>query len=474
MKLVKWILVAIILTHYLATCYERNGSALFKKTCLQHNSTLDEEYKTCIRSVHDKHFMNLRCIDFDSILGFVEDHWTCDSLIPVSCSPKGGTCYPQKWLRRIPDMVSAGTPLFWSVYDCNNEIFPRPTNENCHHWLPTYGTAETVSTSPGYPDQINHEFDCLYDLQGQANFGLKVKVEVDTESCCDFVTLYRQDRSLLAKLSGNVTRTFEVDYNMGHIFVQYHTDESVASRGFRITRNNVCMYQHMSNDGVMIHAPTYPYPFKPILETFGEEMNCQWLIRASPGGQVYLILHIIKLNICCEQLEIIDGHVSLGNYTIARASEIPLMSRHGSLTIKYKSDSTVSGNGFRASYGTVYHSCGGDYNATVHWQNVTVEQVRDNLQYLERCISRLWSSPGYVITLNISSTSNHKPSDWVEIYDGPTLIQKFTNDTYKYMSSGNRLAISYRPRSTVWSGYQASFKQVLRNEAEMFSSRGQW
>ena len=50
--------------------------------------------------------------------------------------------------------------------------------------------------------------------------------------------LYLKNSTILAKLSGNVTRTFEVGSNTNEIFVQYHTDESGASKGFRITRNN--------------------------------------------------------------------------------------------------------------------------------------------------------------------------------------------------------------------------------------------
>ena len=51
----------------------------------------------------------------------------------------------------------------------------------------------------------------------------------------------------------------------------------------------VCKFQHMANDHVlMIHAPTYAYPRKPILQKFGEEMDCQWTITAQADQQVSL------------------------------------------------------------------------------------------------------------------------------------------------------------------------------------------
>ncbi|CAK8698691.1 unnamed protein product [Clavelina lepadiformis] len=82
-------------------------------------------YKKCLRLLHEEYFKDLRTMDFDSILGFVEDHWMCVSSVPGSCSPKSSTCHPPNWLRLIPDMVTRGTQLFWPVDHCNNEIFPR-------------------------------------------------------------------------------------------------------------------------------------------------------------------------------------------------------------------------------------------------------------------------------------------------------------------------------------------------------------
>ncbi|XP_076806850.1 cubilin-like isoform X2 [Clavelina lepadiformis] len=448
----------------------KDGKMFFRKTCLQQNKILDKKYKKCIQRQRKRNGDDKRSIDFDSILAFMEDHWMCDSSIPGSCTPKGNICHPPSWLRRLPTFLNYMAPLNQPLAYCNNEIFPRLSTEYCKHWLPTFGTQKAVITSPGFPNQINHEFDCVYHLQAQYSFGLKIKVEVDTESCCDFVTLYLKNSTILAKLSGNVTRTFEVGSNTNEIFVQYHTDESGASKGFRITRNNVCKFQHMANDRVlMIHAPTYAYPRKPILQKFGEEMDCQWTITAQADQQVSLYLHRIKMNVSYEQLEILDGSVSLGYYTIAKASEIPVTSQHGSLTIKYHSDSTVSGNGFRASYHPASYSCGGNYNASDSWQNVTVKQQSRVGYFPNLCFSQITSSPGYAVILNISSTNRREHQDnwyhynWVEIYDGPKLLQKFTNETHNYVSSENRLAISYSTHDWKGYGYRAFFKRVPCN-----------
>ncbi|CAK8695229.1 unnamed protein product [Clavelina lepadiformis] len=216
----------------------KDGKMFFRKTCLQQNKILDKKYKKCIQRQRKRNGDDKRSIDFDSILAFVEDHWMCDSSIPGSCTPKGNICQPPSWLRRLPTFLNYMGPLNQHLFYCNNEIFPRLSNEYCKHWLPTFGTRKAVITSPGFPSQINHEFDCVYHLEAQYKFGLKIKVEVDTESCCDFVTLYLKNSTILAELSGNVTRTFEVDSATRDIFVRYHTDENGASKGFRITRNN--------------------------------------------------------------------------------------------------------------------------------------------------------------------------------------------------------------------------------------------
>ena len=61
--------------------------------------------------------------------------------------------------------------------------------ENCKKLHPTLGTENNVMTSPGYPHGKKHNFDCLYQFKSQNSFGLELKLEVDTESCCDFVTV---------------------------------------------------------------------------------------------------------------------------------------------------------------------------------------------------------------------------------------------------------------------------------------------
>ncbi|CAK8687204.1 unnamed protein product [Clavelina lepadiformis] len=437
------------------------------------SKTIPRKYENCFKNSMKKSDKERRRFHLASVLEFLEDHWICENpIMTKTCFTKSNvTCHTQSWLRRMARLTKPTSPIKTILNKCNAKIFPRPVSETCEESYPTLGMQSSVMTSPGYPDRENHNFDCLYRFESQISLGLELKVEVDTESCCDFVTVFLKNSTVLAKISGNVTRTFEVDFNVREIFVQYHTDENVPSKGFRINRRNVCKYNLPALGSVwMIHPPTYYHLRKINLQTFGQEMECKWTITASPGTQAVLYIERIRMSVCCEQLEVFDGAMLLGNYTIAKSSNIPIVSTNGSLTIRYYTNSTKPRNGFRAHLGRIYPPCHDEFRAADNWTNFSLTEG----QLIWRgykpviCYWYIRSSPGYAVVLNITAYGNIPPSpfyelDIVEIFDGPKLVKKFINDSKAFVSSENRFAI--RQYSYIFKSFalQASYKQVPCN-----------
>ncbi|XP_076804722.1 cubilin-like [Clavelina lepadiformis] len=438
------------------------------QTCL---SEISGKYEDCFTKSLNENGNIFKTFHLESVLGFLQSHWACE-IRPVTdnCFPKSNaTCHTQSWLRRMATLTKPTSPFKTILNKCNAEVFPRSVRENCKKLHPTLGTEYNVMTSPGYPHRKKHNFDCLYQFKSQNSFGLELKVEVDTESCCDFVTVFLKNLTTLAKLSGNVTKTFEVDHYDREIFVRYHTDGSVASKGFRISHRNACKYDLPYYGYFMkIHPPTFFHLGNIFLQKFGQEMECTWTItRHLPQGwPVRLLLERIRMSDCCDQLEVFSGPRLLGNYKIAKASNIPIMA-NGSFTIRYYTNFTKSRNGFRASFGWINHLCYDEFKATDEWTNFSFDGQNGGGAGRILCYWYITSSPGYAVALNISAYSNSTAYglayESLEIFDGPKLVRKFINERNAFVSSENRFAInqlSYGAKSFAFNSY---FRQVPCN-----------
>ncbi|CAK8687187.1 unnamed protein product [Clavelina lepadiformis] len=430
-------------------------------SCLHRNTTLRRQYEDCFTlSLQEE--KDRQQFEVESVVGFVEDHWPCDSLT--------SRVTPASWLRRMTTFTEPNTPLRRILMDCNAKVFPCASAEECWHVLKANGTQTHVMTSQGYPKQL-HDVDCSYEFQAQLGFTLEITVELDIEECCDFLEVTSENDKLIAKLSGNVKRTFRSYPGESFIYMEYHTDENIGGKGFRASWRNVCEYKRVASArhySPKLYPPFYGYASQDTLPTFDKELECTWVVTASPGEQVLLVFEEIYMNTCCDKLTIHDGRIDLGNFALTNARGVPIRSQHGMLTLRYQTNSTVYGNGFLANYGTATRRapCGNARNASDAWQHFSTGKLTKKGNKALRCFWQITASEGYAVVVNISSIVTAKPSfhrQKVQVFDGLSALQSFFNESHMYVSSKSNLAIQLLSHEWRTFGLRASYRQLPCN-----------
>uniref|UniRef100_A0A3B5AXX3 Cubilin n=1 Tax=Stegastes partitus TaxID=144197 RepID=A0A3B5AXX3_9TELE len=140
------------------------------------------------------------------------------------------------------------------------------------------------------------------------------------------------------------------------LVVNFISDESVSKTGFRATYSasiSGCGGDLVMESGAF-NSPNYPDPYPPNVE-------CVWTITSSPGNRVqlsFIVFHLQGDSGCQKDyLEIREG--SSTGPLVGRFCENSLPSNYTSvvghvLWVKFVSDASISGAGFRATFSHLY------------------------------------------------------------------------------------------------------------------------
>ncbi|XP_076804915.1 cubilin-like [Clavelina lepadiformis] len=441
-----------------------NGWPNEDEMCLKQNATAYEMYINCFNSsLRNAGFENV--VELPPILWFVQNHWVCDKTIPGSCSPKiPGTCPISKWPRFLQDITKPSSLLKMLISGCNEELFNRPSG-GCKQQRLVEKWKWYSIRSPGYPNVMGeNDYDCTYAIKPKRFFKLEMKIIVDTEKCCDFVTIFFPNSTILAKLSGKVKRTFLLDSHENSVNVNFHTDESVTSKGFVLRYRKVCRFNLKSTTSMQ---KTFPPTFKQLSSgtVFGEEIKCIWTIKAPSGEQVFLRFDKIHLE-NADRMEVFDGPVRLRMLEETDSRKDSIKSQNGMLIIHYQSNSTKIGNGFHASFATA-NSCGGSFAANNNWQEIVGEAFHVGGNNILPCWWNITASPGYAILLKMNSKirkyGKSRNGQRIEVFENRNRVYSVYDKNFYFASNGNQLLIhqNYSRNGSV--GFVVSFKQEMCN-----------
>uniref|UniRef100_A0A8D0AQZ2 CUB and zona pellucida-like domains 1, tandem duplicate 2 n=1 Tax=Sander lucioperca TaxID=283035 RepID=A0A8D0AQZ2_SANLU len=234
------------------------------------------------------------------------------------------------------------------------------------------------------------------------------------------------------------------------------------------------------------YSPNYPGPYPP-------NADCIWNI--TPGSRiVQLDFPIVNIeyhsNCGYDAIYVYDGPSTsyrlLGK--VCGTNNITFHSTGTSLTVRFKSDNSVSRPGFRADFQVVVKPCGGSLfgsgtfsspnhpnyyhdNAYCVWQLRAPYDQRIFLAftYLQSfaSISKLWL---FIIFLK-NRLENCCSCDYVSIYDGPSVSSRYlgkvcNNSLSSFYSTSNYLTVLFRTDgSVVGRGFKADFITSLLFES---------
>ncbi|KAM9333329.1 LOW QUALITY PROTEIN: cubilin [Pholidichthys leucotaenia] len=373
------------------------------------------------------------------------------------------------WFRSDHFINAGGFTITWQAQDpvCGGEL------------MASYGNIK----SPGYPGNYPPNRDCYWAVN--VDPGLIITFAFGTLSLehhpdCSFDFLEIRDGLLPEDpVLGKYCTTASpppLQTTGPAAWVHFHSDYSVSDRGFLITYTTSpsdpgCGGTFNASEGI-ITSPNWP-------NNYAQNRKCVYLITIPVGEKVALNFTHMDLDgqsdCTLNYVEVHDGHKVtdplIGRYC-GTSTPAPLHSSSNALWISFKSDSSVSGSGFRAVYGV---ACGGTLSGSGFIRSPYHPNAYPHNKVCEWVINQ---PEGYVVTLSFLSFAlgGSCSSDFVEVRDGSSssspLLGRFcsTEVPPRLQSSQRSMYIQFRTNSINNHGFEAAFDSALEVCGETLTS----
>ncbi|XP_008147050.2 cubilin [Eptesicus fuscus] len=332
--------------------------------------------------------------------------------------------------------------------------------------------------SPNYPSPYRSNTDCSWVIQAERNHRVLLNfTDFDLEpqdSCIIAYDGLSSATTRLARACGRQQLTNPITSSGNSLFVRFQSGPSRQSRGFQAHFRQVCGGYILTNSFDTISSPLFP-------ANYPDNQNCSWIIQAQPPFNHITLsfTHFgLESSTTCTRdfLEILDGNYGdaplRGRYC-GTSLPHPITSFSNALTLKFISDSSLSSDGFHATYAASSSACGGDFHMA--------EGTFDSPGYPEvypsnvECVWNIVSSPGNRLQLSFITfqleDSQDCSRDFVEIRE--------ENATGHLLGRycGNTLPLNYSSivAQSLWirfvsdgsgsgTGFQATFAKIFGND----------
>ncbi|XP_069800553.1 bone morphogenetic protein 1 [Dendropsophus ebraccatus] len=329
----------------------------------------------------------------------------------------------------------------------------------------------TIS-SPGFPKEYPPNKNCVWQLVAPTQFRITLTFqhfETEGNDVCkyDYVEVrsgLTSDSKLLGKFCGQeLPPVISSQYN--NMRIEFKSDNTVSKKGFKATYysdkdecsrdNGGCQHECVNTQGSYIcscrsgftlhenkhdckeagcnhnvtasnqniTSPNWP-------DTYPNKKACTWLVSATPGHRVKLVVKELEME---SHQECLYDHVEVYSGINAQAPVLkrlcgsrvpdPLVAPGSHMFLKFISDNSVQKRGFVAEVTTV---CGGTWLAEVRTKDLySHAKFGDDVHPpATECVWHLQSEGNYGVELVFQSFELEEEQDcgydYIEIYDGPT------------------------------------------------------
>ncbi|XP_048237900.1 cubilin-like isoform X1 [Haliotis rufescens] len=328
--------------------------------------------------------------------------------------------------------------------------------------------------SPGYPGNYPHNRDCVWTVEvapAKRIIFTFASLAIETHPNCSYDYLELRDGQLdsstLLNRYCSTTSPAPVQTTGNAAWVKFHSDQSLSDSGFHITYATIdgpCGGSYTTDEGT-IQSPNYPQPYT-------HNAQCAWLITVNTGDTITLTFNSFDLETASscqwDKVEVRDGVDQtaslLGRYC-GNDSPAPVRSTGNTMYVYFKSDSSIRGGGFQASW-TV--ACGGTFNDPTG--TIMSPSFPNAYPHNKECIYIINQPTNNRVTLTFSAFALEGNSastcsfDYLEIRDGGTssapLLSRSCGSQLPAVqsSSQNQMWIKFKTDGSVTNtGFQATY-----------------
>ncbi|XP_041486764.1 cubilin isoform X1 [Microtus oregoni] len=348
----------------------------------------------------------------------------------------------------------------------------------------TYGILESIN----YPKPYDKNLRCNWTIQATAGNTVNytfLDLSVTSHRNCseDYLELYDGPQRIGRYCGADIPPPGATTGSKLHVL--FYTDGlDTDERGFQMQWFIHGCGGEMSGVAGSFSSPGYPL-------NYPHNKECTWNIRGAPGSSIQLTIHDfdVEQHASCnfDTLEIYAGpdfHAPRIAQLCSRtpsANPMRISSTGNELAIRFKTDSSLNGRGFNASWQAVPGGCGGIFQAPsgeIHSPNYP-NSYRANTQ----CSWIIQVGKHHRVLLNITDFDLEATDSCIMTYDGSSSANTRVASVCgrqtppnSILSTGNSLFVRFQSGSSRQSrGFRARFRQecgghIITDSSDTISS----
>ncbi|CAH1121617.1 unnamed protein product [Ceutorhynchus assimilis] len=301
-----------------------------------------------------------------------------------------------------------------------------------------------VIESPNFPYDYPQDQNCIWDIsvsEGNkinisfSHFALERSLTFENKSCAfDYVEIeYEKPTSVMDynenDLTWKVYNRYCGDKNPGfitldanHAKIHFVSDSLLLGTGFRLEWQLFGCGGILSNEKGTITSPNYPKPYP-------ESIECNWLIKVPFGQSISIVfkeIDVEKDSSCSfDFISIYNGedatYQELATFC-HQLKPVTVTSSGNNMFVKFKTDYSYQGRGFKADYSTIPTTCGGLLTAPSGY--IFSPNYPQNFNKNETCEWLIDVDENHLVDLQFENVDLIRTIDcqrnYIKVYDGPT------------------------------------------------------
>uniref|UniRef100_A0AC35U7X4 Sushi, von Willebrand factor type A, EGF and pentraxin domain-containing protein 1 n=1 Tax=Rhabditophanes sp. KR3021 TaxID=114890 RepID=A0AC35U7X4_9BILA len=175
--------------------------------------------------------------------------------------------------------------------------------------------------------------------------------------------------------------------------------------------------KYIKEEAGVFTTPNFPAPYRA-------NSNCKWVIEVPEGARIQLSFDEFETEDDNDWVNIIDGGpAENASYTIATISgqpkkDLTFTSATNMMIVRFRSDASVQGKGFKVNWKTINVKCGGTFKAYSYTQRFTSPEYGQFFPNGLECVWKIVGMEGDLISLVVESMDMEENKDFIIVQDG--------------------------------------------------------